>query len=225
MRKLAFLSVALVALCSTVNAETLSEKMTKFVPQNDTIIRGQSCCYPYYIAISGGLTIPHDLDPPGAAQDVDFGVGHALNIALGWYEDDYRIELEYSQFGFTVDRLGGAGVVTGNAGGDAWMINGYYDTDLGMGLTGYAGGGLGIARAAAHSLGVAAGGGVTATSEPTFAYQARVGVSRCLTQRADLFGGYRFLGTADFELDPIGGGTLTDNLLSHTFEAGLRFKF
>ncbi|MEZ6091489.1 MAG: P44/Msp2 family outer membrane protein [Pirellulaceae bacterium] len=230
MRKLSFLGIALFALCGTVKAETLTERINNYIPGQESIVRGQCCdpcCYPFYIAISGGWVGAHDVSDAGGTADL--GSGYSTNLALGWYEGDYRIELEYSTFGVSVDDVAGIPVLAGNAGAAAWMLNGYYDADLGMGITGYVGGGVGAARVATHSLlAPGAAAGVSATSDVNFAYQARVGVSKGLTSRAEMFAGYRFLGTAELDLADAnfnGGAVFSDNLYLHSIESGLRFKF
>jgi len=224
MKKVFFVALALLAFSSTAKAQDCNSCATETCSRPIC----DPCAHPFYIAISGGWA--HLQDLRDGADVVDMKGGSAINTAIGWYEGDYRIELEYSRFSLNVDGINGAAISTGNAGGEAWFTNAYYDTCLTSKLNAYMGGGLGMARVGTHSLSAAgAGNGVTALSDVVFAYQARVGVSRDLTNRAELFGGYRIIGTANFELDDanlgFAGNTFQDKALVHSLEAGLRFKF
>ncbi|WP_417739998.1 outer membrane protein [Rosistilla oblonga] len=215
MRRILFLCVAMLAVCSSAKAETLGQR----------IANGNCDCDTFYVSVSSGWAFLSDLEDGGFSAD--FNAGFNANIALGWQEKFGRVEFEYSKFDFDYDSVG-VGTSTFDADGsqslDTWMVNAYIDVPVTSRLTGYAGAGLGVAQTSANSLSVPAGS-ASAISELGFAYQARAGVSFDLTQRVELFSGYRFLGTETMALQDDDLGQFSDKLFVNEWESGLRFKF
>lgn len=93
----------------------------------------------------------------------------------------------------------------------------------------YVGGGLGFARhdgtaalAVAPLPPFAPRGleGEASGDDTVFAYQLMAGVEVDMSERATLFGGYRYMGTADLEIERLTAGYDT-----HAVEAGIRVRF
>ena len=56
--------------------------------------------------------------------------------------------------------------------------------------------------------------------DTVFAYQFMAGVEVDMAESATLFGGYRYMGTADLEIE-----SLTASFDTHAIEAGVRIRF
>ncbi|QDV67922.1 Surface antigen [Rosistilla carotiformis] len=216
MRRTLFLCIAMLAFCTSAKAETLGQRMAS----------GNCECNPFYVSVSSGWTFLSDVED--GIFSADFNSGLNANVALGWQEKFGRVEFEYSKFDFDFDTVG-FGPFRADADGsqslDTWMVNAYIDVPVTSRLTGYAGAGLGVAQTSANSLATLAGT-VSATSELGFAYQARAGISFDLTNRVELFSGYRFLGTETMTLqDSVLLVPFSDKLFVNEWESGIRLKF
>ena len=113
---------------------------------------------------------------------------------------------------------------------DTWslMVNVRQVIDVGS-VRPYVGGGLGFARhdgTAAFAVvplppllpeGLA---GVESGHDTVFAYQFMAGVEVEMAEDATLFGGYRYMGTADLEIE-----RFTASFDTHAIEAGVRIRF
>ena len=113
---------------------------------------------------------------------------------------------------------------------DTWslMVNVRQVIDVGS-VRPYVGGGLGFARhdgTAALAVGrlppfLPAGlEGAESGDDTVFAYQFMAGVEVDMAESATLFGGYRYMGTADLEIE-----SLTASFDTHAIEAGVRIRF
>lgn len=179
-------------------------------------------CHPFYVGASGGLALLQNQgDAMGA---VEYDAGLAFSTFLGWNEGPGRLEFEYSRFNNEVNSIGGVNATSGNVDVSTIMMNGYLDLPITSRITGYIGGGLGVAQSQLNSLQVGGNEG-QATSDVVLAYQAKVGASMAITQRADIFAGYRFLGTEKGTVVLYDFGHFADQIHLHSLETGLRFKF
>lgn len=186
--------------------------------------KAQEACHPFYIGASSGVSLLQDLTDGGETAENDAGL--AFSGFLGWDEGPGRIELEYSRFNNNIDMFSGVDGRYGNVDFHAYMANGYLDFPISSRLTGYLGGGLGVAQMQLNGL-PNTGFGYPDSGKSDFgiAYQAKVGASYSLTNRAELFGGYRFLGTEKLTAARGHLGDFGDQVHMHSLETGLRFKF
>ncbi len=167
------------------------------------------CCRPrdaFYVALSGGWAhreTVHEVDDPQTF--IVFNEGFAANVALGWrFCDLFRLEAEYTFMNNDVETAGAAGLssdAAGNVNLRAWMLNLYHDVQICGRWKPYVGVGIGVFQSEINSLypdffDVAgppmAGVGVNTTSDMTFAYQFRAGISFAVSCRAEIYTGYRF---------------------------------
>jgi opacity protein-like surface antigen len=102
----------------------------------------------------------------------------------------------------------------------ALMINGFYDFNLGLPVTPFAGGGLGIARVRIDSdwLGVD-------SSDTVFAYQLGAGLAFALNPQVNIDLQYRFFATLDPELKFQSGERFDTEYMTHNVMLGLRYSF
>jgi opacity protein-like surface antigen len=174
------------------------------------------------------------------AGDIELSDEMGFALAVGFEtRGGQRVELEAAFRSFDIEGASGARVgrtpipsgayrLTGDV--DTWslMVNARQVFDVGS-FGPYVGGGLGFAR---HD-GTAAlavpplpprlpGGleGEESGDDTVVAYQFMAGVEFDVTERAKLFGGYRYMGTADLEIE-----RLTASYATHAIEAGIRMRF
>jgi len=149
------------------------------------------------------------------------GFGHA-------YGNGLRTEVELAYRKNDLDMLTGRGPFTelestpmnGDISSLALMINGFYDFDLGLPVTPFAGAGLGIARVRIDSdwLGVD-------SSDTVFAYQLGAGVAFALNPQVNVDLQYRFFATLDPELKFTSGDRFDTEYMTHNVMLGLRYNF
>ncbi|MFH7325779.1 outer membrane protein [Desulfurivibrio sp. C05AmB] len=149
------------------------------------------------------------------------GFGHA-------YGNGLRTEVELAYRKNDLDQLAGRGPFVGAPrmplNGDisslALMINGFYDFNLGLPVTPFAGGGLGIARVRIDSdwLGVD-------SSDTVFAYQLGAGLAFALNPQVNIDLQYRFFATLDPELKFQSGERFDTEYMTHNVMLGLRYSF
>jgi opacity protein-like surface antigen len=129
----------------------------------------------------------------------------------------------------------------------AWslMANAWYDFDLGLPITPYVGGGIGMAMVkVSGSLGRTNPGGTTdegtvlprtssivrlhERNDTVFAWQLGVGASMPISDTTKLFVDYRYFAADDahLKLEPgFNGGSVDADFNSHSIMAGIRFNF
>lgn len=176
-----------------------------------------------YISIFGGLNSLDDtsISSPTGSIGSDFDEGFGVGIAVGrWFDarQHWRAEVELSYRENDIDRLGAARG-RGEVNALAYMVNGYYDFRPGERVQPYVGVGVGIAEIDAENVGI--GSARLDDDDSVFAYQFIGGLGYQLTDRVDLFGELRYLGSEDPELD---GGRELDYESANVL-AGLRFRF
>lgn len=180
-------------------------------------------CHPFYIGAAGGLSLfQTQTDSSG---QLEYDAGAAFSGFLGWQEGPGRIEFEVNRFFNDIDLLNGADPSNGNVDISAYMLNGYIDLPITSTLSGYVGVGGGVVQSQLNSLQLGPSNSGQATSELLFAFQTKVGASYAFTERAELFAGYRYLGTEKGTIFVDSFGAFSDQIHLHSLETGLRFKF
>jgi len=201
-----------------------------------------------YLQIMGGASFLEDADNEGDVvieSDFDAGSGvvGALGYQFGGRLERVRLEGEVGWRRNEVDSLtvtddGGIGVAAGlgsldgltatRLDGDvealSFMINGFYEIDVGRRFLPYIGGGIGAARIQADDIAVR---GVTIVDDEdwVFAFQVGGGVEYSFSPAVALFVDYRYFATSDPDLEDITGGDFESEYSSHMISGGVRFRF
>ena len=200
----------------------------------------------WYGSVTGMRTMPSDSGAElgtalgTVAGDIELSDEMGFALAVGFETaGGQRVELEAA---FRSSDIEGANDVRLNSipvPPSVYRLNGDVDTwslmvnvrqviDVGP-VRPYVGGGLGFARhdgTAALAVGplpplLPAGlAGVESGHDTVFAYQFMAGVEVDMAEDATLFGGYRYMGTADLEIE-----RLTASFDTHAIEAGVRIRF
>jgi opacity protein-like surface antigen len=196
------------------------------------------------LSISGGWQhreTVHEIDDPQTF--IIFDDGFAANAALGYRFDPFRVEAEYSFMNNEVDTAGAAGLsspAAGNVNLRAFMFNVYHDLQFHVGhWRPYVGAGIGIYQSDINSLypeffDVAgpplAGTAVNTTSDMPFAYQFRVGATRPLSRKTELYTGYGYFRGEELEFAALPFSAFAptfhpNGAKVHSWEFGLRVNF
>ena len=196
----------------------------------------------WYTSLTGLYNMPRDSDatldtePLDATGDIELSNDFGFALALGMQMNDaLRVELEGAYRPLEVDGakgvlLNSAPVDVGLSGElDTWslMINAYYEMPLGAARP-YLGAGLGIAGhdgeltlSSPLLVSVLGTNSVRESGDDTvFAYQFMAGLGFEVSDNMTLFGGYRYMGTDDMEIE-----AFTASYGTHALEAGLRVGF
>jgi opacity protein-like surface antigen len=200
-------------------------------------------CLMWYGSLSGAWCSRETVHEVGDANTfIVFDGGFAANAAVGREFDIFRVEAEFSYMNQNV-RTAGAGIpnvgnsvsgAEGNVGLRAYMFNIYHDVQLdGWRLKPYVGAGLGFYQSEINALqpeffaglGLPTAG-VNATSNLPFAWQVRAGTSYELTDRTDVFLGYRYFHGEEltFAAEPF-GVFHPNGAVTHSLELGFRVRF
>ena len=173
----------------------------------------------YYVSGVAGVSLLPDLHlspPGGGAQETGFGTGVAAGGALGYDTGDgIRIELDSLYQHSDVARLNGA-PATGHLSSTSLMANATYDlTHVGV-VTPYVGAGVGMQNV---------GGDVNGLTGRDWkpAYQAEAGLRTDLSDKASLFGEYRFSQAESVTLSD-GTDSAHQHFSDHALLAGVSFK-
>lgn len=110
----------------------------------------------------------------------------------------------------------------------AWSLlaNAWYDFDLGLPITPYVGGGLGMAMV--KISGDLDGARLYEKNDTVFAWQVGAGASLPISDTMKLFADYRYFSASDahLKLEPgYHGGNIDADFNSHTVMLGVRFNF
>ena len=196
----------------------------------------------WYASFTGLYNVPRDSDatldtePLDATGDIELANNFGFALALGAQMNDaLRVELEGAYRPLDVDGAKGvllntAPVDVGLSGDlDTWslMVNAHYEMPLGAARP-YLGAGLGIARhdgeltlSSPLLVPVLGTNSVRESGDDTvFAYQFMAGLGLEISENMTLFGGYRYMGTDDLEIE-----AFTSSYGTHAIEAGLRVGF
>ena len=172
----------------------------------------------YYVSGEAGASLPPDLhlSSGGATQQTGFGTGVAAGGAVGYDTGNgIRVELDSLYQHTDVARLNGA-PATGHLSSTSLMANATYDLMQAGPVTPYVGAGVGLQYV---------GGMVNNLSgrdwEP--AYQAEAGLRTDLSDKASLFGEYRFSQSESFVISN-GADSAHQHFSDHALLAGVSFK-
>ena len=202
-----------------------------------------------YFSVMAGGNLLEDADNTGGGITItsEFDTGFGFAGAGGYkYTNGIRVEGEIGYRQNDFDRLvvtndGGVGVALGvgslnglsldaddEVSALSFMLNGYYDFDLGSAWMPYVGGGVGLAfiDAEASVLGVT----VVDDDDTVFAYQFGAGIgyvaSTSQTFEEYVFTlDYRYFATADPTLTDTAGSGFDSEYSSHYIGVGLRFQY
>ena len=215
-----------------------------FAPRSDF----RSCtpsCDRWYISVSGGWQQRDTVHEVGDPETfVEFDDGFLINGALGVHINDWRVEVETSFMNNGVSMAGAGGLsseAAGNVSLHAYMFNLYRDFHCSRccWLNPYIGAGIGVYQSELNGLNPEffdqlgapfAGNPINATSNLPMAYQFRAGVSCPLTDRAEIFSGYRYFKGQELEFAsaPFASFAPTfhpDGAVINAVEVGVRVNF
>lgn len=168
----------------------------------------------WYASASAGWDYMHGTDFSGGGAKGEFDNTTNFSGAVGKrLSDNVRTEFELSYKNADVDKAGFGGDMS------TWslMANGYYDFSD-SGVRPYIMAGLG---AVDHVADITQGGTQLADDNDwVFGYQAGAGLNFGLSDKAELFTGYRYQGSVD--ADP---GPVDIDYNSHEILGGLRYYF
>lgn len=151
---------------------------------------------PYYVNVHGGLSIANNdnikltLDPN--TYDVsNYNTGYTLGGAVGYDFRPFRAE-------FALDYIYNSRSANDNVYTSltTYMVNGYYDIDLGYRFKPYVGAGLGAATA---HVGYSDDNLSSYAKDTQFAYKGIAGVAYQINDRLSTNLEYNYLGTSDFD--------------------------
>jgi outer membrane protein OmpA-like peptidoglycan-associated protein/opacity protein-like surface antigen len=203
----------------------------------------------WYVGGDFGPMIVEDTDAdftPGTtagttgAIQIGFDEGFNGSIFAGYDLGAFRIEAEVSYAQADTDELlttginapgtaGTVGTFTGGAGDVtilAGMINAMLDFGDDDGLSGFVGGGIGLARVDFNDVAAFTNTGpVLDSSDTRLAWQIIAGVRQAISPNIDLHIKYRFFNVNDLEFSAFGGRTARADLRSHSLLGGITFNF
>jgi opacity protein-like surface antigen len=164
-----------------------------------------------YISGNAGLSLLRDSTLTDTAAgiittttDAEFESGLNLGLAVGndFGNGRFEIAFDYKSHGldklkdFSVTGSGNLGDFDGN--GDiktlSAMINGFYDIPLGVPVTPYVGGGVGVARIELDNI-VIRGVSIAGSNDTVFAYQLGAGIGYDIIESITVDIGYRYFRT------------------------------
>jgi outer membrane protein OmpA-like peptidoglycan-associated protein/opacity protein-like surface antigen len=203
----------------------------------------------WYVGGDFGPMIVEDSDAdftPGTtagttgALQIGFDEGFDGSGFVGYDFGAFRIEAEVSYKQADVEEVlttglvapgsgTGSGVFTGGNGDVsilAGMVNGLLDFGDEDGLSGFAGGGVGLARVDINGITAFTNtGAIIDDSDTRFAWQVLAGVRQAITPNIDIHLKYRFFNVDDLEMVGFGGRAVGTDLRSHSLLGGITFNF
>jgi outer membrane protein OmpA-like peptidoglycan-associated protein/opacity protein-like surface antigen len=207
----------------------------------------------WYVGGDFGAMIVEDIEyDVGATEDaivIDHEYGYDGALFVGYDLGAFRLEAEVSYKKAEIDEIetvlnlpgntrGGAtpiGAVVPqaflNAGGGnttalSFMINGLLDFGEDDGISGFLGGGVGIARVNFNNQRAFANqGAFVDDSDTRFAWQLLAGVRQAISDNIDVTVRYRFFNVSDLETVGFGGRDFSTRLRTHSLLGGLTFNF
>lgn len=202
----------------------------------------------WYVGGDFGAMLTEDTDTtftPGSTAtntgNVRLGFDGGFDGAgfVGYDLGAFRIEAEVSYKHNDLDEITSSnitlprGAIAGTraaGGGDvnilSFMVNGMLDFGDNEGLSGFIGGGAGIARVDFNNLRAFSNqAAFLDDSDTRFAWQVVAGVRQALTPNVDLTLRYRFFNVQDLEIAGFGGRAVEASLRSHSILGGITFNF
>ena len=175
-----------------------------------------------YISASGGLSSFHDreVEIPGSDDlTISYKSGYGFNAAAGYKLNAFRLEAEFGYKIADVKALTQRPPVKGNQTIMSYMINGYYDMNLGIpSLTPFIGGGLGLLNGELDKTDIG-----QKEDDNVLGFQVTVGGSYNIDKNVSFDVYYRFQGAATpFEMGAAGSKMAYGS--SNIF-GGVRYNF
>ena len=152
----------------------------------------------FYVGAGGGANFQRDsdIDGSGSSASADMKTGWAAAVSGGYrYGNGWRTELELSHRRNNADKVNDVDT-NGSANATSGMVNLLYGLKTGTKWTPYAGVGVGAARVKFNEVGTNATNSIDG-SDVKFAYQGIAGFGYRVTEEAELFADYRYMGTLD----------------------------
>ena len=195
----------------------------------------------WYIGVEGGAMIVEDMSyklrgTNTEAMRVDSATGFDVDGIIGYDFGMFRLEAEVGYKRSEADKLrnsvpfGGTAIgsydatVSGRTSALSFMVNGLLDFGQDDGISGYVGGGVGVARIKAVAITVFPRT-VIEDSDTGFAYQAIAGVRFPITTNIDLGLKYRFFNAEGVNVTARNGVGLDTRYRSHSLLASLVYNF
>ncbi len=199
----------------------------------------------WYVGVEGGAMIVEDIDydlttPAGGVTTVDSNYGYDVGGTVGYDFGALRVETEVAYKSATVDELRttgsiatgpttGVGAGTYSGGGRtsalSFMANALLDFGDDDAISGFVGGGAGVARVKAHDYRVNNNFAALDDSDTVFAWQALAGIRAPLSENVDVSLKYRFFNADDVRLVNVRGVGYDGRFRSHSLLGGLTFNF
>jgi OOP family OmpA-OmpF porin len=200
----------------------------------------------WYVGVEGGAMIVEDtnfdIGASNNAVTLDSKYGFDVDGIIGYDFGALRVEGEvgYKQadtdeFQTTVALPGGASAASpaglyritgGKTTALSFMLNGLLDFGADTGISGFVGGGAGIARVKADDYRlINSGRGFLSDSDTRFAWQVLAGVRAPLSSNVDVGLKYRFFNVNDIRMTTASGQTAESRFRSHAVLASLIFNF
>jgi OOP family OmpA-OmpF porin len=202
----------------------------------------------WYVGVEGGAMLVEDVNfdigSTVRAASADHAAGWDVDATIGYDFGPFRAEAEvgYRQANMTgwtasvsTPVLNAAGATVnappGNynyAGGQtsalSFMVNGMLDFGDDDGLSGFVGGGVGVARVSAN-YGLNTRSDFLDDSDTVFAWQAIAGLRAPLTDSIDVTLKYRFFNADNVRLVDVSGRNFDGRFRSHSILGGITFNF
>lgn len=197
----------------------------------------------WYVGVEGGGMLIEDsnwdLGTATNALRTDHSTGLDVDGIIGYDFGVFRTELEVGYkaanlSSVTTNVAGITGSTVGARYGDAggtskilsFMLNGLFDFGNEDGLSGYVGGGAGIARHKAHIYQLQDQGAAFADdTDSRFAWQAIAGIRTAVSSNVDLGLKYRFFNVNNVKLTAWNGAEMKGDIRSHSLLASLIYNF
>ena len=206
----------------------------------------------WYVGGDFGAMIVEDTDlsfTPGTTANnsteatLDWDLGFDGAAFVGYDLGAFRIEAEVSYKKANLDEITSGISLPGQinpgtarasqliaGGGDvnvlSFMVNGMLDFGDEDGLSGFVGGGAGIARVEYNNLRAFSNlGAFTDDSDTRFAWQVVAGIRQAISPNIDLTLRYRFFNVYNLETAGFGGRVVDSDLRSHSLLGGITFNF
>jgi OmpA-OmpF porin, OOP family len=197
----------------------------------------------WYVGGDFGAMIVEDMDiafagtPPGTVSvGHDYGFDGALFV--GYDFGSFRLEAEVAYKSADIEDVNSTLLLPGGAapglraagGGEttalSFMINAMLDFGDDDGLSGFIGGGAGVARVDFDNLRAFANqGAFLDDSDTRFAWQAVAGVRQAITPNIDVHLRYRFFNVEDVQGVGFAGRAVETRLRTHSLLGGITFNF
>ncbi|MFK7941365.1 MAG: outer membrane protein [Paracoccaceae bacterium] len=175
-----------------------------------------------------------DFNITGANVENEYDFGFVVGAFVGFGTEitdniGVRGELELGGQFASVDTHSINGAAQAGSFGDTQQRHAYFnfvsDYAITNSVTGFVGGGVGLASVQFNGHGVPAAGVVMNDSDHGLAYNLTAGVGYQLADGAVMEGMYRYMGTSGVELQAADATVSDADLTSHNFLLGLRLGF